>query len=143
MTGDISIIGYTDSFRIINPEALSVNEDKLPIGFTAPEILVGFKGMFPSDVWALGCIIYQIRAGQLLFPFSVDVSPAEAIRRILGIIGNLPTIFAGIKFDGHGFPNKRGNKIKMYHSSQCLPGGRVANIEAEHRVKDAISHDGC
>lgn len=142
LTGDISIIGFTDSFRIKTPEALSANEDKLPNGFTAPEILFGFKGKFPSDLWALGCIIYQIRAGQLLFPCSVDVSPAEAIRKIVDMIGNLPTIFAGIKFDEHGFPNKRGNKIKMDHSSQCVLGGLVANIEAEHRVEDAIIHDG-
>lgn len=142
LTGDISIIGYTDSFRIKTPEALSANEDKLPNGFTAPEILFGFKGKFPSDLWALGCIIYQIRSGQLLFHCSVDVSPAEAIRKIVDIIGNLPTIFAGIKFDEHGFPNKRGHRIKMDHSSQCVLGGRVTNIEAEHRVEDAISHDG-
>lgn len=58
------------------------------------------------------------------------------------MIGNLSTISARIKFDEDGFPNKRGNKIKMDHSSQCLLGGRVADIEVEYRVEDAISHDG-
>lgn len=142
LTRDISIIGYTDSFRIKTPEALIANEEKLSNGFTSPEILYGFKCKLPSNLWALGWIVYQIRAGQLLFPCSVEVSPAEAIRKIVDMIGNLPTIFAGIKFDEDGFPNKRGNKIKMDHSSQCLLGGRVANIEAEYRVEDAISYDG-
>lgn len=142
LTGDISIIGYTDSFRIKTPEALSANEEKLPNGFTAPEVLCGFKGKIPSDLWALGCIIYEIRAGQLLFPCSVDVSPAKAIGEIVDMIGNPPTIFAGIKFDEDGFPIKRGSKIKMDHSSQCLLAGRIARIEAECRVEDAIRSDG-
>lgn len=131
LTGDISIIGYTDSFRIKTSETLSANEEKVPNGFTAPEILFGFQGKFPSDLWALGCIIYQIRAGQLLFPCSVDVSAAQVIKEIVDMTEDLPTIYAGIKFDEYGFPNKRGKKIKMDHSSQHLLGGRVANIEAE------------
>lgn len=132
LTEDVSIIGYTDSFRIKIPEALSTDEEKLPNGFAAPEILFGFKGNFPSDLGALGCIIYQIRAGRLLFPCSVDVSPAGAIKEIVDTIENLPTVFAGIKFNEEdGFPNKRGHKFKMDHSSRFLLGERVANIGVE------------
>lgn len=142
LTEDISIIGYTDSFRIKIPEAFSTDEENLPNGFAAPEILFGFKGKFPSVLWALGCIIYQIRAGQLLFPRSVDVSPAKAIKEIADTIEHLPNVFAGIKFDEDGFPNKRGQKLKMDHSSRLLLGERVANIEAEREVMDAISPSG-
>lgn len=142
LTEDVSIIGYTDSFRIKIPEALSTNEEKLPNGFAAQENLFGFKCNFPSDLWALACIIYQTRAGQLLFPCSVDVSPSEAIKEIVDTIENLPTVFAGIKFDEDGFPNKRGHKFKMDHSSRFLLGERVANIEVECKVMDAISPSG-
>lgn len=55
------------------------------------------------------------------------------------MIGNLPTIFAGIKFHGHGFPNKRGKKIKKDHSSQCSLGGRVANIESRTQSLKMLS----
>lgn len=141
LTEDISIIGYIDSFRIKITEAFSTDEEKLPNGFAAP-ILFGFKGKFPSDLWALGCIIYQIRAGQLLFSRSVDVSPAKATKEIVDTIEHLPNVFAGIKFDEDGFPNKRVHKLKMDHSSRLLLGERVANIEAECEVMDAISPSG-
>lgn len=139
LTEDISIISYDDSFRVKIPKALSTDEEKVSNGFAAPEILFGLKNKFPSDLWALGCIIYQICAGQPLFPCSVNVSPAEAVREIVDTIENLPTVFAGIKFDEDGFPNKRGHKLKMEHSSRCLLGGLVANIEVEREVVDAIS----
>ena len=142
LTEDISIIGYTDSFRIKIPEALCTDEEKLPNGFAAPEIPFGFKGKFPSNLWVLGCIIYQIRTGQLLFLRSVDISPAKAIKKIVDTIENLPNVFAGIKFDEDGFPNKRGHKLKMDHSSQFLLGERVASIEAECEIMDAISPSG-
>lgn len=112
LTEDISIIGYTNSFHIKITEAFNTDEEKLPNGFAAPENLFGFKGRFPSDLWALGCIIYQIRAGQLLFSRSVDVSPAEATKEIVDTIEHLPNVFAGIKFVKMAFRTNVGTNSR-------------------------------
>lgn len=81
LTEDISIIGYTDSFRIKGSKALSDNEDKLPNGFSAPEILFGFKGQVSSG--SLGTWLHHLsdsrRSAPLSF-FLLDASPAEASR---------------------------------------------------------------
>lgn len=95
LTEDISIIGYTDSFRIKIPEALSTDEEKLPNGFAAPEILFGFKGNFPSDLWALGSIIYQIRAGQYLLALWTSHQQKQS-KRFLTRLKTFPPSLLGL-----------------------------------------------
>ncbi|KAI1854689.1 hypothetical protein JX266_000807 [Neoarthrinium moseri] len=49
--------------------------------YSSPEILNGNRTSFPSDVWALGCTIAEVRAGQPLYDGSVGL-----LKHILGPI---------------------------------------------------------
>lgn len=55
--------------------------------YRAPELLVGHKYNELVDVWALGCIVFEIYTGQPLFPGSSDY---ETLSLIIKYCGNLP-----------------------------------------------------
>ena len=110
-------------------------------GFSALETLCGFKAGPSSDLWALGCIIYEIRAGTHLFPLAIKISPFDAIFEIMHVLGSLPSHLSHTKFDGHGFPNPSGETIvpnKPVEDPLCQV---VAEIEVEPKAnpEDALT----
>ncbi|KAF2794050.1 kinase-like protein [Melanomma pulvis-pyrius CBS 109.77] len=60
-----------------------------PVSFTAPEVFFQQKASTGSDVWALGCLIFQLRTSHLLFPAFFG-QPGEAVGRIVQTLGSLP-----------------------------------------------------
>ena len=71
--------------------------------YAAPELLLGLKFMGNQvDIWALGCIIYEIRSGQKPFDMDSSVEPAEAMAHIARTLGKLPENWAQIPFDWCG-----------------------------------------
>ena len=59
--------------------------------YRAPELLVGGKYSFAVDIWALGCLTYEMFTGQPLFPGSSDY---DTLNLIVRACGNLPSILA-------------------------------------------------
>ncbi len=56
--------------------------------YRAPELLVGYPNYGHAvDVWAVGCLLYEMRTGQPLFPGSSDL---DMIARIVRGLGPLP-----------------------------------------------------
>lgn len=71
--------------------------------YAAPELLLGLKFMSNQvDIWALGCIIYEIRSGQKPFDMDSSVEPVEAMAHIARTLGELPENWAQIPFDWCG-----------------------------------------
>jgi cyclin-dependent kinase-like len=55
--------------------------------YRAPELLVGGKNYgFPSDIWACGCVFYEMLTGQPLFPGSNDI---DTLFKEIKTCGNL------------------------------------------------------
>lgn len=133
-TYNIRIIDYGDSFRNNYRSDLCMKQGKLSNGFCAPEILCGLKGGPSTDLWALGCIIYEIRAGCHLFPFSIGVSPLDAISEIVQVLGSLPYHLSHSMFDDHGFPDPDGEKIVPEQPVGDPLSQVVAEIEVERGV---------
>lgn len=42
--------------------------DSGTIRYNAPEILISSKVSFPSDIWSLGCVLYEMMTGKTLIP---------------------------------------------------------------------------
>lgn len=103
-------------------------------GFSAPEILCGLRAGPSSDLWALGCIIYEIRAGHHLFPLTIKVKPLDAISEILDLLGSLPYPLSHSKFDDYGFPDPDGERIVPDQPMGDPLSQVVAEIEVERRV---------
>ena len=111
-----------------------MNQGKLSNRFSAPENLCRLNGGPSTDLWALGCIIYEIRAGCHLFPFSIGVSPLDAISEIVQVLGSLPSDLSHITFDDHGFPDPSGEKIVPEQPVGNPLSQVVAEIEVESGV---------
>lgn len=131
---NIRIIDYGDSFRNKYRGDLCMKQGKPSNGFCAPENLCGLKGGPSTDLWALGCIIYEIRAGCHLFPFSIGLSPLDAISEIIQVLGSLLSDLSHSSFDVHGFPDLNGEKIVPDQPVGDTLSQVVAEIEVERGV---------
>ena len=60
-----------------------------PVSYCAPELLLGKKASKASDIWALACTVFEIRAGCPLFESFVG-SRAEVLDEMVRIVGPLP-----------------------------------------------------
>lgn len=86
LTGDITIIDFGDSFMADTPPADGIGT---PAGYQAPEVLFGALPGKASDMWALACTLYEIRAGSTLFAGDFG-SDYEALEEIVKTLGELP-----------------------------------------------------
>jgi serine/threonine-protein kinase SRPK3 len=93
-------------FSLLNIEHLSSNilitdfgeaffKDNVPKGlgtpasFSAPELLFGYQPSCAVDLWALGCLIFQIHTFQVLIP-TIFSSDQEALAMAIETVGALP-----------------------------------------------------
>ncbi|KAL2371953.1 CMGC/SRPK protein kinase [Blastomyces gilchristii SLH14081] len=85
-TGNIQLIDFGESFLSNSPPATGL---RTPFSYLAPEGIFDAKASVWADLWALGCIIYEIRAGTQLFA-SFFGGPDEVLRQIVQTFGKLP-----------------------------------------------------
>lgn len=83
---DILVIDFGQSFLITNPPPDGV---ETPMGYCAPELIFDNKASIWSDIWALGCTIFEIRAGAELFE-NFFGGPNEILRQMMQTLGRLP-----------------------------------------------------
>lgn len=82
----ILIIDFGQSFFLDNPPPDGVGT---PWRYRAPEAIFDLKASVYSDVWALACTIFEIRAGERLFEvFFPDRD--DALLEIVQLLGKLP-----------------------------------------------------
>lgn len=61
-----------------------------PIRFCAPEFLFGDTRTVSSDIWALGCTLFEIRTGASLFRYKGRPSRNQVLISIVKLLGDLP-----------------------------------------------------
>ena len=86
VTETIFIIDFGQSFFLEHPPADGVGT---PLSYRAPEAIFDLKAGACSDVWALACTIFEIRAGQALFEAFFSTRE-EIVRQIVQTFGKLP-----------------------------------------------------
>jgi len=70
--------------------------------YRAPEIILGHRYDYPIDMWSLGCCIYELYTGRILFP---GKSNNEMMKLIMEVKGAVPkkmlraSMFRGQHFD--------------------------------------------
>lgn len=65
LTGNICIIDFGLSFYTEHPPDGMLGT---PAAYFAPEMQFTYSASVSSDVWALGCLIFELQASRLLFP---------------------------------------------------------------------------
>ena len=147
LTENIRIIDYGDSFRVrwsnnlsidqgnpLWPKYLGLSKESMVSGFGPPENICGLKPARSSDLWALGCIIFEIRAGSPLFPTSIKASPSDALWEInTDLFGSDPYDPPRPKLDGDGYPDLSGKSRVPDNPAKEKICQFVAEIEVEPR----------
>ncbi|TGJ82365.1 hypothetical protein E0Z10_g6423 [Xylaria hypoxylon] len=101
---DIKLVDFDECFPAALPPTKMLGT---PIDFLAPEVAVGLSASPASDVWALGCCLFRLRAGEGPFenPYEVT-SPVGLIRYIIQTIGDMPSDWQQTLWDDDGQPTK-------------------------------------
>ena len=86
LSSDITIIDFGESFKQDSPPGHGVGT---PAGYKAPELFFNDPPSKRSDIWALTCTLFEIRAGSQLFAGYFG-SEYEALENIVSTLGNLP-----------------------------------------------------
>lgn len=87
LTEDILLVDFGEAFPFGQPPA---KEDiGIPFYYCAPEVIFESKVSVYSEIWALGCVLFEIRAGQELFSSWMG-GQDEILRQIVQTFGRLP-----------------------------------------------------
>jgi serine/threonine-protein kinase SRPK3 len=87
-TGNITIIDFGSSFSLYDiPE-----ECGTPAQFCSPELILNNKNGGESDLWALACTIFEMRAGEPLFE-CLFRGEEDVLVSMTGVLGPLPEIY--------------------------------------------------
>jgi serine/threonine protein kinase len=84
-TGNIVVIDFGTSFFLDKPPA---GLSKPPAQFCSPELILQKQKSRASDVWALACTIFEVRAGSPLFE-SFIFGEEDVLESIIGTLGPL------------------------------------------------------
>lgn len=104
MEDKICIIDFDQSFHILDPPTTMLGT---PSKYLAPEAIFELHASSSSDVWALGCAIFRMRAGYDLFEVWGTGSPSDSIGEMINTIGELPEKWRHTRFDDDGVPIRK------------------------------------
>ncbi len=128
----IRIIDYGDSFRVGWPTDLG---DRVS-GFSPPENLRGLKATRSSDLWALGCIIFEIRSGDPPFPAGFLSSTLDALWEIEDTLGSIPSDLASFDQDGDPY-----SKLSAKRNVSIESAMRISQLVTEIDVEPIINSE--
>ncbi|KAK9258051.1 kinase-like domain-containing protein [Lipomyces tetrasporus] len=127
-------------------QAPPTNGGGIPMSYCAREVYFKGKASVWSDIWALGCTIFEIRAGEQLFASFLG-GPHEVIRHIVQTLGKLPEPWwsswklRDAFFDEHGKPRKSWpNDIPMAVEYPLIAHIRDIGSEDNEVIADEAAH---
>jgi serine/threonine protein kinase len=95
ITQNIRLVDFGQSFRRDSPPERGMG---IPMSYMAPELLFENIVGTTSDLWALGCTIYEIRAGRALIHMFMGESPEDTAVEIAHTLGAFPAAWNRITF---------------------------------------------
>ncbi|KAM7203589.1 Protein kinase-like domain containing protein [Naviculisporaceae sp. PSN 640] len=118
------LIDFGECFRLSNPP----EDVGTPGYYRSPELLLENKLGIASDVWALGCTLFEIRTGRKLFE-SFDDNDDDYLEAMCMVLGRLPepwwsTTWGARKKFFQDEADQNGRAIPM-HESQTEVYGNV------------------
>ncbi|KAK0703641.1 kinase-like domain-containing protein [Lasiosphaeria miniovina] len=91
LSGDICIADFGQSFKIENDNP---GMPPMKLSFLAPESFFKSPRLPTSDVWGVGCVIFELYTGRVLFP-ALNESVHQVIAAIVETLGPLPADWKG------------------------------------------------
>jgi serine/threonine-protein kinase SRPK3 len=105
-----------------------------PKAYCAPEFNFGCPRSVSSDTWALGCTIFEIRAGACLFKFRGVPTRDQVLVSMVQLLGKLPEIWWKEWEEGHN-----------WFDIEVQVGGEMADSvqgNLHHQIMQIGMHDG-
>lgn len=87
LTKNVVIVDRSESFFIKSPPHQELQYTNY---YAAPEVLFGWDVDVYSEIWAIGCLIYEMLSGTPLFHLAIQNPPGEALYLITEVLGDLP-----------------------------------------------------
>lgn len=79
-----------DFGEMVHESILSESVKCQTLYYRAPEVLLKYKRTRNSDKWSLGCTIYEILTGDLLFPDREGITCRHILQSIVEVVGPFP-----------------------------------------------------
>jgi serine/threonine-protein kinase SRPK3 len=105
-----------------------------PKSYCAPEFLFSKERSVNSDIWALGCTIFEIRTGSRLFRYKGRPTRTEMLETMVKEMGTLPQIYWAEWPDG-----------RDWYKTQRKEGGELADAKdgtLSLQIMEVGLHDG-
>ena len=101
--------------------------------YRAPEVVLGLGWMFSADMWSMGCIIYELATGRLLYDTHDNLEHLHLMEKTLS---RLPTDWS-MKATGDG--------ANVYSSTgslrPCTDPKHVARISRARPIRDVVQDE--
>lgn len=104
-----------------------------PKSYCAPEFLFHSPRSVSSDIWALGCTIFEIRTGTRLFRYKGRPTRSQMLKAMVNILGTLPEKWWANWDEG-----------RDWYATQTKMGGDLADIvqgTLYNQIMDVGIHD--
>lgn len=126
LSGQACIVDFGLSFRSGNPPS---EIPGIPRSFLAPELCFGYLESQASDVWSLGCVIFELHSSRILFPLIFDQLDL-LIGTIVDTLGNLPDQWEG-QFINQADRRLEPGQKDFWYDPSFTPGRAL-----EQQIKD-------
>ncbi|KAF7858011.1 hypothetical protein EAF04_009367 [Stromatinia cepivora] len=126
LSNEIIIIDFGIAF-FLKKSSLDLGTPK---SYCAPEFLFGVHRSISSDIWALGCTIFEIRTGSRLFKYNGVPTKDEMLIATVKLLGTLPDKWWAAWQEG----------LEWYKKQTEIIAGSVGNILEQ--ILETGAHDG-
>ncbi|KAI0265562.1 kinase-like domain-containing protein [Gloeopeniophorella convolvens] len=113
------------------------SEDQMqPVGYEAPEVLLGYPWSAPVDIWSIGCLAFECLALPLLQVYGLPIhSYRDAyLQGIIRTIGAFPPDFLATCSKSADYFDNKGNLLRAQPEMPPQPG----SIEDELRSRTTL-----
>ena len=107
--------------------------------YRAPEVLLGINYNESSDIWSLGCMVFELATGDFLFePRKGDTYSKndDHLAQIIELVGKMPKNFALSGSNSMKYFNKNG-KLKRIRKLQYYPLVKILTEKYNFKEKEA------
>ncbi|PBK79503.1 kinase-like protein [Armillaria gallica] len=112
---NIKLIDYGEA----QPANTQHMDESQPSIFCPPESILGFSWSTPSDIWAVGCMAFELAGDYHLFPQDDDFNEAVHIQKITQCIGKIPSTFLVDCRCGSRYFDRDGELKKVVDWDDC------------------------